>query len=229
MKAFAICAIAAILATAVSAAADDLCVFDVTYGNTVEQVNLTGASYANNGITIGKSSYKIFLSPCAPALLVDNCTGYAWVGKNKGTCFKNPPTRQQYNSTTNATAFEFVGTTTFHSMLAKLLGEDITTLSTQMSCGETEALTLEPGMSSVANGKMSLAFSTSRACPAPLPSVEPTPAPISGGDDDDDSGLSTWEIVGIIVGCVVFVVVVVFVIFQCRRSDQQAEGQYSRV
>ena len=233
MKAVLICAALAVLAATASAV--NVCVFEQTSTLGIpEIVNMTGALFdPEEGVTISGRAYRPFkFSPCEPAVFPDNCTGYAYIKRGSAaSCFAAPPKASAYNTTTNATTLTFSSARA--SMMALLLGEKLTSLQAQMVCDEARAdngLHLVGSMSSVVNGHMTIYFQTKSACAVPIgPTEAPgTPAPISGGDDDK-KGLTTWEIVGIIAGCVVFVVVVVFVIFQCRRSDTQAEGQYSRV
>ena len=230
MKAIALFALAASLLFA--AAAADQCVIESGDVNGERMiVNLTAVSAFDLQVVpmYGLvSSAVVGLSPCQPKNFDATCgAGFAFVEVGRmSACYATAPTSTA-NGTTNMTTMTFAPTRNQTSFLFAVAPA---TLTVSYVCNSAYGNTLHfDAGSQSSTGDITLVFATGAACPVPAPpTVAPTPLP-NPDDDDDKKKLSTWAIVGIIVGCVVFLVIAVVGFMKCRNHEYGAEGEYSRV
>lgn len=211
-----------------AASADGMCRFTGENG-VIDASSLPGFSSANlpiAGVT-GMSTFT--LSPCTPMNFTADCKdSFAYLVSGSSTCFSTPPINT-VNGTGNTTA----AFSTFKSGQVSssfLSATTVTTLNVAYHCdeqGSNMSLALQSAV--LRDETLTMVFTTSAICnlvPEPTPAPPTTTAPVDDGDDDHK--LSSWAIVGIIVGAVVLIVGIGVACWKCRSSNPE-EGEYRHV
>jgi hypothetical protein len=213
-----------------AADAEGVCHFRGVDGTIIDASALP--SYNNTAMSVsGMPGYFFQLSPCAPVNFTTECSqSFAYIAKGAASsCFATPPVGN-VNGTGNGT--KAYTTYTSGQMKSSYLAVALaTTLDIVYYCNETGAkdeLTLIKA--SQRGERFTIEFSTVAVCnlvPDSTPAPPTTTAPVDDNKGDDNK-LSTWAIVGIIVGAVVLIVGVGVACWKCRSSNPE-EAEYRHV